>query len=249
MPAAKSDGPIYIAQVQRETIRVALVGTSPYYHHRLSPEQRGIILLPPPPKSRAEKQSTLKHEPRKEFHDSMYILQGRDPTLAVKSAAIKGAMMTGALDTAGIAKTQVGRLVYVHGEFSPFYGIPRLKFDDVRTADMNHTLDVRTRACCAEWAVLAQISFVVPNLTATGVLALLSNAGMSAGIGDFRPEKGKGSFGQFYVTTEDDPEFQRIRDAGGRDAQIDAIENVVCYGADDAELLAIYDAELRRRGR
>ena len=111
--------------------------------------------------------------------------------------ALKSAMATAALVVAGIRKTDVQRLVYIPSEFVPIYGVPRVRMDIVRSADINKTPDVRTRAYFREWATEIEIEFVRPVLSTTSIMALLYNAGVVCGIGDFRQEKGKGSYGTF----------------------------------------------------
>ena len=72
-------------------------------------------------------------------------------------------------------------------------------------------------------------------------------AGMTVGIGDWRPEKGKGTFGQFAVVNDDDPELISILKQG-REEQIKAMENPEPYDAETAEMLEWWTAEVKRRG-
>ena len=70
----------------------------------------------------------MKHDPIAEFRASVYRMpKDDDPTvLAILPTAFKGAMGTAALDMPGAKRTQIGRLVYVHGELLPVYGVPKV---------------------------------------------------------------------------------------------------------------------------
>ena len=69
-----------------------------------------------------------------------------------------------------------------------------------------------------------------------------------SGLGDWRIEKGSGSYGGFEIVDPDDPEFLEIVKEGGRQAQLEALENPVAYDAETEELLGWFDIEIKRRG-
>lgn len=241
---------VAVGKVQKEAVRVAVVGTSPLICNRMSEKARRELLLPAGRKNAAEKAARAKHVPVEEYQASPYrIDEEAAPTLlALVASSFKGAMRTAALDLPGTSKAQIGRLVYVEGELVPVYGEPFLFMSVTRSADINKTPDVRTRAILPKWAVALEISFVTPIVKPEAVLNLLVAAGITSGVGDWRPEKGKGDYGQFRVTTEDDPEFQEITAAGGREVQKKAMDEPKCYDAETQELLSWYDVEAKRRG-
>lgn len=250
MVTKKEDtGTIYIEPVRTEAVQLAIVGTSPLILNRMSEKVKGGLLYPKGRKTAAEKQSSLKHNPMDEYRASAYILPDGDTLLAIMSSAVKGAMMTAALDLPGAKKAQIGRLVYVVGDYTPIYGVPKLFMSVTRMADMSHTPDVRTRAIVPEWAALVTVKFVVPILTATSVINLLTAGGVTAGVGDWRPEKGKGSYGQFVVQNPDSPAFLHIKETGGREIQQSALNEPDCYDDDSARLLTWYNEEIIKRGR
>ena len=136
--------------------------------------------------------------------------------------AIKSAMGTAALVVPGINKTDVNRLVYLPQDQVPIFGIPELRMDVMKQAGMSRAPDVRTAG------VPAQVGYGGGNplyearvLSRTSVLTLLQNAGIVAGIGDSRQEKGKGSFGAFRVASGDED----IADLQDLAAQMAAIES------------------------
>ncbi len=238
-----------IVQVKREQIVFRVLGTTPVILNRLSQKAQHQLLLPGAPKNRAEKASSLKHDPYAEFRASPYRLKGDDrPTeLAIPCVSFKKALADAALDIPGAAKSQIGRLVYVEGDYTPLYGVPMLKMDIVRSADINRTPDVRTRACVRNWACEIVITYAVPLVTRKQIYGLLSAAGMIRGVGDWRPQKGSGDFGQFDLVDGDDPRWAAIVAQGGRDAQLAALANPTPYDSEAEELLSWFDEEVERR--
>ena len=117
-----------------------------------------------------------------------------------------------------------------------------------RSADFNKTPDVRTRAIIPAWACRVTVRFTTPMLKETVVSNLFAAAGLIQGVGDWRNEKGSGTYGQFTLVKPDDPEFRRIVKEGGRNAQIKAMDNPECYDMDSEELLSWFVAEADRRG-
>lgn len=252
MPAAKkpaASSEIIVPEVQTETIVVSVVGTSPLICARMSEKAKTQLLLPSGRKTAAEKQSAAKHNVIEEFNASPYILpEGSATLIGLMSSAFKAAMGTAALDLPGTKKAQIGRLVYVENDYTPVYGLPKLFMSVVRSADINKTPDVRTRAILPRWAASVQIRFVKPLLNAQGIVNLLSAAGVTAGVGDWRPEKGKGNYGQFRIVNADDPEFIEIVKEGDREAQVTAMEDAIPYDHEVESLLAWYKDEYSRRG-
>jgi hypothetical protein len=246
----KVDGPIEVNAIRREKFDCCVLGTSPLILTRMSEKTKRELLFPAPKKTPTEKASNLKHDPHQEYWDSPYRFKGAEsPTLLGHLAtAFKGAMLTAALETPGVARTQIGRLIYVQTDLVPIYGVPQLFMAVVRDGSINHTPDIRTRAIVPEWATFLQISYAVPNLKVQGVLNLLGSSGVISGVGDWRPEKGKGDYGAFVVVDQDDAEFRRIIATGGRAAQEAAMANPACYDLETEELLTWFDAEVERRG-
>jgi hypothetical protein len=158
------------------------------------------------------------------------------------------AMATAALDMPGAKKTQIGRLVTVDWDAMPVYGLPKVFMAVTRSADMNKTPDVRTRAIVPEWACRLSIRFQKPIMREQSLANLLAAAGRLAGVGDWRQEKGSGSYGAFKLVSADDKDWLRIVKTQGRAAQKDALDNPVAYNDETSEMLAWFDVELKRRG-
>lgn len=251
-PTKSNESAIVIQPVRTETIRVAVRGTRPLICNRLPEKARQELLLPKGRRSAAERAGSLKHDPLAEFRASPYRLrEDSAPTLiGIPASAFKGAMMTAALDLPGAAKSKIGRLLWVEGDLVPVYGVPEVFLAITRSADINKTPDVRSRAIVPEWAAEIAITYTTPILNETSVINLLAAAGQICGVGDWRPEKGKGTYGQFTLTdAEDDARWQRIVADGGREAQVSAMDDPVAYDDETEELLGWFDAEVTARGK
>lgn len=230
------------------SMQVWLRGLTPLIYNRLARKAMEELLFPKGRKSVAEKQQLLKHDPANEYRNSMSKRAGVGPTrLVFPAPAVKGAMATAALETKGTNKTQIGRLVWVKDYSLDVYGVPELFMAPVRSADMNKTPDIRTRAILRDWCLPVTIQYVKPQMSEKAILQLLSNGGIIVGIGDFRQEKGKGSFGQFEVSTES--KCKGIITNGGLKQQDAAIKNPTCFDDDTAELLAWFNEEVKVRGK
>lgn len=245
---------VEIMEVQSGHLEVCILGTSPIILNRMSEKAKRELLMPKGRKNAVEKATTLKHDPMQEFQASSYrmphqphLSEAQQTLLAVLATSFKGAMATAAIDLPGTKKAQIGRLTYVNGDYIPLYGVPQLSMSIVRSADMNKTPDVRTRAIVPLWACSLRVSYIVPLMRPQAVLNLLAAAGMYIGVGDWRPEKGKGNYGQFTLVGKDDERFLKIVAEGGRDAQLRGIEAPQCYDDETASLLAWFDDERGRR--
>ena len=233
--------------------KAILVGRTGLYCHRMSAKAKRLLMIGGRKKTAAERLE-IKHDPRVEFMDSMYVQEGfhAHSHIMFPSMAIKSAMGTAALAVPGIRKTDVQRLVFLPHEFVPVFGIPKLRMDITRSSDMNRTPDVRTRAYFAEWAVEVDIQYATPALSKKAIGTLLTNAGLMCGIGDNRQEKGKGSFGTFNAVKLMDPAFTVTADDIDADlldgaAQLAAIKEPQPANRETEELLREFDGEVESR--
>ncbi len=248
MAAKSQETEISVAKVDKGIVTCHILGTSPIILNRMSEKVRQELLLPKGRKTAAEKIGNLKHDPLREFRSSPYTNEGEGPTyLQLLSSMFKKAMMTAALDIPGARKSQIGRLVYVEGDRVDLFGVPQIFLSVTRSADMNRTPDVRSRAILPRWAAIIRIAYVKPMINETSVLNLLSAGGITAGIGDWRVEKGSGSYGQYILVDPDDADFRQILEEG-REKQIEALQNPEPYDDETKELLGWFDIEVQKRG-
>jgi hypothetical protein len=244
-----SDPTIEIAKFVRETATFCVLGQAPLFMERMSEKVKGGLLAPAPKKTSVEKQSTLKHEPLQEYRDSAYTsINDTNPTrLQLLATAFKRAMATAALEIPGAKKAQIGRLVYVPGQYVDIYGLPKLAMNVVRSSDMNRTPDIRTRCVVPEWAAVLSVSYVTPQLKQQAIANLLGAAGDFIGVGGWRPEKGSGSFGRFLLVEDDNKDFLRITKIG-RVPQDKALQEPGFFDKESEDLYSWYKGEIRRRG-
>jgi hypothetical protein len=242
---------IAVDEVKTEVIELAILGTMPLILNRMSEKARHELLLPSGRKTTADRASSLKHDPIAEFRSSPYLLVDDDePTyLAGLAAWFKGAVMTAALRVPGAKKTEIGQLLWIQGERIPLYGVPEVFTAITRDASINRTPDVRTRAIVPKWATTIRVELVVPLLNSRSVTNLFAAAGKVAGVGDWRPEKGKGTYGQFEIVDPDDERFRSIIERGGRAQQMGAMANPTAYDEETADLLEWFDVEVELRGK
>lgn len=254
MPKAKEkDETIVVTEVHEGRVEAVLVGRSPLLLHRMAEKAKRDLLFPSGRKTSADKAANMKHNPLEEYRSSAYRLTSGPTLLGFRSAGVKQAIASAALDMPGsVSKAKIGRLAWVPGEYVPVYGCQQLFMTVVRMADMSKTPDIRTLAIVPKWAIPVSVNFVEPLLNPTIILNLLVAAGLYIGIGDGRNEKGKLTYGQFEVMSvaqaQKDKSVQGIF-AQGRDIQTKAMTDPGPYDADTSELLSWFDSEIQTRGK
>lgn len=238
---------LHIERLKQGRLTLRIVGTTPMYFNSMSVKAKRDLLLGGGRKTKAER-ANIKHHPIQEFRDSMYRKNYGDTLLCFPAPGVKGAMATAALATAGISKVDVQRLIFLPEANIQIWGTPYLKMDVVRSADINKTPDIRTRAYLPRWCAEISVAYVVPTLNAHSIASILTNAGTIIGIGDFRQEKGKGSNGCFNVMGSDEtsPLWDELMKEG-RDVQQAAFDNPTAADTDTEELLEFYRSEVMRR--
>lgn len=252
MATKKTDtSEVSVVKIERGRMDIDIIGLSPLILNRMSEKSKHELLCPAGRKNAADKASKLKHEPLEEFRASAY--QDSDPKaptlLQMMASSFKGAIGSAARDLPGATKTQVMRLTSMVGDYVHVYGIPKLFMSVVRSADMNKTPDIRTRVIVPQWACRISIVHASPMLKSQAVLNLLAASGVIAGVGDWRPEKGSGNYGQFEIVGDDtDTAFRKIVTDGKRAAQQQAMIDAEPYDDETAELLTWFTAEAKRRG-
>ena len=252
MAAKKStDKVIDVMSITTGQVSFVIKGTTPLIYNCMSNKVRQGLLFPSASPNKAEKASRLKHDPYKEFIDSAYT----DPTpksptyLTGLSAWFKKSISNAAVDVPSVSKAEIGRLLWVDGERISIYGVPVMKMDVTRCADMARTPDVRTRLCVPRWACQITIRYVMPLLNEKSISSLLAFAGVSQGVGEWRTGKGSGTFGSFTLTDSSDPEYKEIVKTGGRAPQIKAMDTPAFYDAETEKLYTWFLQELRNRGK
>ena len=235
-------GELHIESVAMSRFTVYIRGLTGLVCHRMAAKAKHQLLLGGKKKTAAER-IEIKHNPPIEFLDSMHVTKDAHPHSHVlfPAMAFKSAMATAALAVPGMTKSNAQRLLFFPDEFVPIFGIPRLRMDVVRSADMNRTPDIRTRAYFDKWATTFRVEYAEPQLTQKSVITLLANAGRIIGVGDFRQEKGRGSFGTFEVVSEIPEDLMDAK------AQWEAMETPVPANRETEDLLNEFHDEVISR--
>lgn len=202
MATKKAETGLHIDALKQGRVTLRMIGTTPLYFNAMSIKAKRTLLIGGGKKTAAQKRE-IKHNPEEEFRDSVYRQSEGDTLLCFPAPGVKGAMATAALETPGVTKTTVQRLIFLPQQKISVWGKPYLKLDVVRSADINKTPDIRSRAFLPRWCAEVDLAFVTPTLSLHSVVSLLQNAGTIVGIGDFRQEKGRGSYGTFAVAGDD----------------------------------------------
>jgi hypothetical protein len=242
-------GTLQIDALKQGRIRLRLIGTTPMYMNSMSIKAKRDLLLGGGKKTAAQKKE-LKHDPESEFRASAHTKREGDTFLCFPAPGVKSAMATAALETAGVTKSSVQRLIFLPQQKIQVWGKPYLKMDVVRSADMNRTPDVRTRCYLPRWVAEVDIAYTMPTLSAHAIISLLANAGAIVGLGDFRQEKGRGSYGTFAVAGDelgDWADYWSEITQEGRAVQQAAMDNPECADDDTLELMDILNEERQRR--
>ncbi len=246
--AKKQTTEVSVQPLKRASTRLRIIGTTPLFQNRMSEKMRQYFLAGGGKKTKAER-AAIKHDPIAEYRSSAETLPDGPTALGLRVVAVKAAMITAALETPGLTKSSTQRLLFMPGDHVPLYGTPQLRLDIVRSADMAKTPDIRSRAFLPKWGAEIEVQYIIPQLSAMSVISLLCNAGVLIGVGDFRQEKGKGSFGCFRVIGdgEDDDEWNELVAHHGRAAQEKALAAPEYANEETAELMEFYQSEIKRR--
>ena len=248
MVVKKTEANLVIHPLKQGRVKLRMIGNTPIIFNRMAEKAKRDLLVGAAKKTAAQKKD-IKHNPDAEFCASIHKIEG-DTLLGFPASGVKGAMATAALETAGVNKTNVNRLIFLPQQKVSIWGTPKLFMDVVRSADMNKTPDIRTRAIVNDWCAEVDIAFVTPTLSQHSVVALLANAGMICGVGDNRQEKGKGNYGSWFVDWEGNGQFKDTWDKlqkEGRKVQEKAMEKIIINDDETQELYDFYQEEVIRR--
>src|SRR6185312_14288378 len=97
------------------------------------------------------------------------------------------------------------------------------------------------------WACKITVSYVSSVISREDVTNLLAASGVIIGVGDWRPQKGAGSFGQFRLCDPADAQWNAIVQTGGAEVQDEALSNPGFYDSDTEDLVLWYLEEVKRR--
>lgn len=239
---------VEVLELNAQRVTYFVVGETPLIMNRFSEKARQEMLLPAMKKNKAEKATSLKHDPIAEFRSGIYMTRDQNAPTAVHlpTNAFHKAVGQAAIDIPGQAKSVMLRLTSVCTATVNLYGNPALFCRMVRSGGMNATPDIRTRPIFAEWACEIEFQMVANLVKQSQVTNLLAAAGTIVGLCDWRPQKG-GSYGRFRLVSQDDADYRRIVEHQGRASQLAEIENPQFHDDETEELLQWFFEECERR--
>lgn len=194
---ANQEPVVEISQIEAETLRVPILGTSPLIVHRFSEKAKRQML----DAMQGRKSPKEPKDPSAEYEAAFYRLKDETfgfPTIAFKAATVGGARFYSQVTMTGLKQTMFFRgevgadgqmLVRIEGE-------PRMREDVVRLG--RNGADLRYRPEFPEWETALEVTYVRSALTRSSVLSLIDAGGMGVGVGEWRPEK-DGDFGTYRV--------------------------------------------------
>lgn len=247
----QQESTIEVVQIKTGRMTLLVRGRTPFICNAMSQKVRQELLAPAGRKTTHEKATSVKHNPVEEYRNSIYANVGDECATRIyfPAGGFKKAAMTTALEMPGVSKASIARLLWVEGLNVNIFGIPQMLMSVTRSADINHTPDIHTRAIIPNWAATIDVSFVMPKITEQQIANLFVGAGLMVGVGDWRVEKGSGTFGQFELVDADDKMFHEIVRIGGREAQDRALAEPSYYDLETEKLHLWFQDEMRRRAK
>lgn len=199
--------------VKPSVMEVTITGITPLLVHNFGAKAIKQIL----DKQIGEaKPMRAKKDPFVDFTESLYII---DPKRVPKqhlspgdswkfvpdcfgfpASAFKKAMVAACSFIEGIPKTWVRGLIHVHGDLLPIkYSRLVMRQDTVRVGPFGRKVaDIRFRGEFHDWSIRLKLSYNANAIQPTQIAMLITNAGFSVGVGEWRPEK-DGSLGTFGI--------------------------------------------------
>jgi hypothetical protein len=199
MPAAAAaPAQLDITKIDVETLLVPVVGTMPLIVHNWSEKAKRQML------DTQQGRKTIKEprDPEAEFESSLYrTADGYGfPSVAFKAATVSAARLYGK----SVRMTELRQFLFFRGVMSehcnqalfPIVGEPKMR-EDMVTVGISGT-DLRYRAEFPDWTSELTVQYVKSAITRDSVLSIISAAGLTVGVGEWRPEK-NGEYGTFEI--------------------------------------------------
>lgn len=192
----QSTSAVDIPSIEIKTYTLHIVGDSPLICHAWSKKAKQEMLDKQMGKARSKKEPK---DPHRDYEEAFYRLpDGRAgfPTIAFKAAAVNAASQV-----AGLTKVFLRGAFHTVGELVAIDGTPRMREDMVRIA--MGTADIRYRPEFPAWSVELMVRVNTRSITLEQLIHLFNQAGFSAGVGEWRPER-DGQYGMFHVANVDE---------------------------------------------
>ena len=191
---------IEIHPVKQKVLALQIKSRSGLICHAYSEKTRKMMQDKHAGKKKAAKRE--KRVPEQEYEACFYKLEDGTygfPCTAFKQSAIRAAKMIDGLNMTDARQMFFilpdGRDVNRQRECVRIHGDPVMRTDEVK---VQQSMDLRYRPEFPEWTATLNIEYDEDNITGDAIASLLHRAGMTVGIGEWRPEK-NGDFGGFDI--------------------------------------------------
>jgi len=186
---------VQIPQLRRVFIEARIRGITPLICHRYSESNMQIMQ---DAQGGAAKTKKPPRDPEREFQEAQYRLPNGDA--GFPAIGIKKSMVLAGQRFADEKGTELYGALTIPGEYlaieSP--NPPRMRADRVVLSGASRTASIAYRPEYWPWEIAVPISFNATFISLDQIINLLSIAGFSVGIGDWRVDK-KGNFGTWEV--------------------------------------------------
>jgi hypothetical protein len=188
-----------IDELDAETLRIPIVGTSPLITHNWSEKAKRMML----DKQQGRKNPKENRDPQAEYEASKYRIykepKGKGskpieacgmPVVAFKSATTSAARFY----DKSVSMVALRQFLFFKGivtkadpqELFEIDGEPEMR-EDMVTVGINGT-DLRYRAMFPEWRTTLQVTYIRSCISQKSVLSLVDAGGFGVGVGEWRPE-------------------------------------------------------------
>lgn len=188
-----------ISPIDGETLEIPIIGTAPLIMHNWSEKAKRMML----DNMQGRKQPKEPKDPEAEYKAAFYLTKDDGygfPVLAFKAATVEASRLYGK----SVTKVALRQTLFFQGEYSekagqslfPITGTPHMREDVVRVG-MSGT-DLRYRPEFPDWSTVLTVTYIRSSLTRESVLSLIDAAGLTVGVGEWRPER-DGDFGTYRI--------------------------------------------------
>lgn len=192
-----SNTTITLQPIQRETMRIRVVGDSPLICHKFSEKARRAMLDKQMKKAKQGKEAK---DPEADFNEARYLLDdGRD---GFPAAGMKKAIANAFRFSDGMKKVEIAGALHVQpgAELIAIIGPEPVMREDTVKISMG-TTDIRFRPEYRGWSMEFDVVFNARAISPEQIVNLVNIAGFGIGIGEWRPER-NGQFGMFHIAAE-----------------------------------------------
>lgn len=202
-----------LAPMKLHQMTFKIEGITPLLIHAMSaPTKRSILESMQPGKNKKIKGAPKPDKnPEQEYNNSFYELDGNIkapegvhvfPILAVKAGCVTSLTFSNQKLSKPAARQmmfilpdkQYGSVTKIHSDSGPRMNVAKVRIGMGKT-------DIRYRPEFVSWGMELTMKFNPYHISAEQVLELLDTAGLTVGIGEWRPEKG-GSNGTYMVVSK-----------------------------------------------